>query len=374
MKIHTENGLLTPDKRNYGIDFLRLLSMFYVVVLHTLRHGGVSDALEAGTAGYVANWFLQISAFCAVDIFALISGYVSYTDKEKPVKFSGYFNLWFQVVFYGCVTGAVMSIINPEWVTSSDYIKMFFPVSNSLYWYFTAYTGLFLIAPVINAGIRSTDEKTLKRLFVLIIVVFSVAEIVTKKQKLDRGYSFAWLLILYVLGGIIKKCNIGKSLKAYQGAVLILVLNLAGLIWKLYGTHFYLFCFPINPDTFILYTSPLIAGSAILYVIVFSKINFPKRFVKVISYAAPCAFAVYLLNAQYYIWTFVLKGAFVSLAHQNWFVTTLAVLGFAVLFVIGSVFIDRIRARLFKLIRINEASLFLEKVILKMFANKKREQ
>ena len=384
MRTHVENqqlavtlkeNIASADKavgmrrgRNYGIDFLRLFSMFYVVVLHTLRQGGVSDALEVGSTGYAVNWFLQISAYCAVDIFAIISGYVSYSDKERPVKFSGYFNLWFQVVFYGCAIGLVMNVINTDWVTKTDFLKMFFPVSNSLYWYFTAYTGLFFVTPLINAGIRNTDEKILKRIFVFLVVIFSVVEIVTKKQKLDRGYTFAWLLILYIMGGIINKCNIGKRLKVYQGAVLIMLINIAGLLWKLYGTDFSFFGFKINRDTFILYTSPLILAAAVIHVITFSKIKFSKGLVKIIAYAAPFSFAVYLLNTQYYIWNFVLKGTFAAWADKEWYIMALAVVAFSVAFVTGAVLIDRIRMRLFRIAHVDKISLLLEKLLNRMFS------
>lgn len=359
------------SNRNYGIDFLRLISMFYVVMLHTLRQGGISYGLEEGTVEYIVNWVLQINAFCAVNIFAIISGYVSYSDKEKPVKYSNYFNMWFQVVFYGAIIGAVMNIINPDSVTKTDYIKMFFPVSNFLYWYFSAYTGLFFISPVINAGIRNTDEKNLKRIFVFLIFIFSVIEIITRKQKLDKGYSFAWLLIVYVLGAIIRKCNIGKKIKTHQAVTLIIIIDVVGLLWKFYGKEFSVVGYQINRDTFIEYTSPLILGAAIMHVIAFSKISFSEFSKKIIAYAAPCSFAVYLLNTQYYVWFFVLKGAFSEYAEKEWYIITLFVVAFSVAFVIGSVFVDRIRMLIFKIAGINNLSSVLEKGILKLFVKDK---
>lgn len=32
-------------ERNYGIDLLRIVSMLFIVVLHTLTHGGVVEAV-----------------------------------------------------------------------------------------------------------------------------------------------------------------------------------------------------------------------------------------------------------------------------------------------------------------------------------------
>ena len=89
------------DTRNYGIDMLRLIAMFFVVVLHCYGQGGILSTVVVDSQQYKIAWFIEIVAYCAVDIFALISGYVSYTEKEKRINYSKYLNLWFQVVFYG---------------------------------------------------------------------------------------------------------------------------------------------------------------------------------------------------------------------------------------------------------------------------------
>ena len=74
------------SSRNHGVDLLRLLAMFYVLVLHVLGQGGVLEAAAEGTALHRFAWFLETWAYCAVDVFALISGYVSYTERERPVR------------------------------------------------------------------------------------------------------------------------------------------------------------------------------------------------------------------------------------------------------------------------------------------------
>lgn len=63
-------------EKNYGIAGLRILAMFMVVILHILTQGGVLNASGRFTSQYEAGWLLQTAAFCAVDLYALISGYV----------------------------------------------------------------------------------------------------------------------------------------------------------------------------------------------------------------------------------------------------------------------------------------------------------
>ena len=62
--ICTVQNLLT-DRRNYGIDLLRLVAMFMVVILHVLGQGGVLSA-TTGDKHHIA-WFLETAAYCAVD-------------------------------------------------------------------------------------------------------------------------------------------------------------------------------------------------------------------------------------------------------------------------------------------------------------------
>ena len=71
------------DQRNYGIDLLRVLSMCFVVVLHALGQGGVLAAVPDGTGASVSAHFLESLTYGEVDIFALISGYVSFSAVSK---------------------------------------------------------------------------------------------------------------------------------------------------------------------------------------------------------------------------------------------------------------------------------------------------
>ena len=70
-------------ERNYGIDLLRIVSMLMVVVLHVLGQGGVLKTSTPLSIGYSVAWILEIAAYCAVNCYALISGYVGVNSKFK---------------------------------------------------------------------------------------------------------------------------------------------------------------------------------------------------------------------------------------------------------------------------------------------------
>ena len=49
------------QQRNSGIDFLRMVSMFMVVVLHVLGQGGILAALPPHTPRWALGWVLELS-------------------------------------------------------------------------------------------------------------------------------------------------------------------------------------------------------------------------------------------------------------------------------------------------------------------------
>lgn len=68
------------DKRNYGIDLLRLVSMFLIVVLHSLSRGALVG-VSPFNIHYEVGFLIEALTYCAVNCFALISGYVGVDSK-----------------------------------------------------------------------------------------------------------------------------------------------------------------------------------------------------------------------------------------------------------------------------------------------------
>lgn len=341
-------------ERNYGIDFLRILSMFFVIMLHCLGKGGILDAAAKGTAQYAAAWFMETFAYCAVNIFGMISGYVGYSDAPKKTKYSNWMLMWLQVVFYGAVTTVVFQLVMPEAVNIKDFFEMFLPVSKELYWYFTAYTALFFLMPLLNAAIRGCTEKQLKQMLIIILVVFVFYDNVTRKFGMEAGYTCLWLILLYLIGAIMKKCRIGERIKPVPAFAGILALVAVSWLWRLYGREIKLLGVGVNAKTLVAYTSPTMVLAAMLYIISFSKITFPRWCEKAIGFAAKGAFAVYLLNNQRFVWKYVMDKNFVFLVEKPAVLLVIAVLGFAACFVATAILIDHARLFLFRILGINK--------------------
>ncbi|MBO5479057.1 MAG: acyltransferase family protein [Clostridia bacterium] len=355
--------------RNYGIDLLRVVAMFYVVILHCLGHGGILNNVIPNSIQYNFSWLLEIFVYGAVNIFALISGYVLYTEENKKIKISNYINLWCQVVFYGILITAMFDIIMPNKVTIQDYLKNIFPVINNIWWYFTAYTGLFVFIPLINNAIRNYSKLATRKIFILLILIFSFYNLIPNIFGLSEGYSVIWIIILYILGAIIKKCNIGKQLKWYNAVIIIILMGLITYFYTMFGKEFKIFEIKVKRDLLISYTSPTILISAIMYLILFSKMKFNKTIEKIIKFAASSSFAIYIINDNPMIRNNWIINRFANLTMGSTKEIYLYVIAFSFLFVIISILIDKIRIFIFKLIHVNDLSILAEKFIEKILNN-----
>lgn len=343
-------------KRNYGIDLLRLFAMFLVIVLHVLGQGGILKNTAVGSGTYAAAWFLEILAYGAVDIFAVISGYVGYRDPVRKTRLSSYILLWLQVVSVGLAAALFFRLLRPDLVSRGDLALMLRPVSKRLYWYFTAYTGLFFVKPLLDRAVAACSETTARKVFLTIFLVFSCFNTLLSFDQdslsfnLNGGYSFVWISLLYLLGAIMKKCGLGRRLSIPGGLLTILAVTALTWLSRLYWT-----------EKLVAYTSPTVLCAAILAVAVFSRIPVGRRMEKLIAFAAPGAFSVYILNCQQQVWNLVMHNRFAFLAEKPAAVMLLSTLLFAFLFVAGAVLCDWVRQQLFRLLRLRELAEAAEK-------------
>lgn len=345
-------------KRNYGLDLLRMLSMFMIVNLHVLGNGGAMIRISGQESTYYAAWFLETCAYCAVDLYGLISGYVGVDSKYRPARI---LELWFQVFFYSAGITLFYRILAPGLLAEDSLWKAIFPVSWKTYWYFSSYVGVFFLMPYLNRMINSLKEREIKKLSVTLFLVFSVATALPKVNGSDflqlvGGYSFAWLLILYLLGACIKKCSFPRRKRRWY---LIAYFGLAAFSWgfkivvenytrKVYGEAKF-------GRMFTGYAAPTILLCAVCLFLIFERLEIKEGILrKIIKTGSPLAFSVYLIHTQPLIWENALKGAFSSFRYLRAWEVLPAVLAAAALIYIICSLIDLVRKRLFEWLKVRQ--------------------
>lgn len=353
-------------ERNYGIDFLRIIAMFMIATLHVLGHGGILANTKPFSINYHLTWFLEIIAYCAVNCYALISGYVGVDSKYK---ISNIVTLWLQVLLYSTGITILVAIIRPGSISLSSILNSCFPVMTGQYWYFTAYFGFFILLPFLNKGIQALEKKEASRLLLGLIIFFSILPTLFYLDSFNTnwGYSVLWLSILYIIGACIKKFGFftNRSPKYYLLLYFIAVLTTwLGKFGLECATYF--FSIEIKAKAALVsYTSPLILSSAILLLLFFSTIKLNDFFRKLINFFAPSAFGVYLIHDHSLFRYYIIKDRFTNYASYSPIKLLFAVLFTVLVIYLFCSILDLIRIKIFKALKIKHRLNDFENTIIK---------
>jgi len=162
-------------QRNVGVDILRIVSMFFIIVGHILMQGGVLSAFynEGLQCEYYFLNTAYVIAYCGVNCFALVSGYVGWQNTFKLEKI---IKLWANVVFWSVGVSLILFIYNKDFFSVKEAISMFLPLIRGRYWFFNAYFVVFMFSPLLNHLIRTLRKKTFQYFlfaagFVLVIAI-----------------------------------------------------------------------------------------------------------------------------------------------------------------------------------------------------------
>lgn len=350
-----EKGVLqnkTEERsRNYGIDLARLFCMFLVVMCHILETGGVLEA-SVGRKSTV-SWLLHVLPYCAVDCYALISGYVSFSEKEKPLRLNKYINLWLQVAFYSFFITFGAYFLKPEAIGIKGLVMSLFPVSTYQYWYFSAYTVVFLFSPWLNNFVRKSEKDSLSKFILVAFILFSVLNIFSVNLgfydpfRLEDGFSAIWLVFLYIVGSWLKKSNFLAEIKSKLKLLILVTLILLLWLFKV------LFPNSSVAKSFLNYTSPFVLIMSVLMLLLFSEIKIKGVAKKLIMILSPAAFGVYLIHFQPLIKAHFLSNGFVWVTRYPTWLFPFVLIGCAFAVYIVCLIIELIRIQVFKLVRVD---------------------
>jgi surface polysaccharide O-acyltransferase-like enzyme len=359
-------NLPVKRERNLGLDLLRMVSMFMVLLLHVLGQGGVLNSInrETSAAQFNVAWLIEISAYCAVNCYALISGYVGIKSK---FKYSNIVTLWIQVVFYTSLITLAYSLTNPEVVNANHYWTAIFPVMKRAYWYFSSYFCIYFFIPVFNFVINNMPKKQLAAVMISIIAIFSVIYTLARSNVIgaavddlfvsSKGYSPLWLALLYLLGAYISKYRDDFRIRPLYCFICYLACILFTWLEKLTAAK----------SVLVGYTSPTILLCALALLLGFSEIKIgfkPVRFA--ISFLSPLSFGVYLIHTNPLVWNNFMKNRYTDFAEFPVWKLILAVFLAAVCLYLICSAIDLVRHLLFKLLHLKP---MLEKAERKVFKN-----
>ena len=296
---------MIQNERNYGIDSLRIVSMFMIVMLHVLGAGGILSLSAYGTSRYYCFWSLENLILCAVNCYALISGYVGVYSRFKPKNIV---MLWLQVEFFSLGIALFLYFMFPGAFGLRDILKSALPVICERYWYFTAYFTMFFFTPFMNRFVCETPKAALKKFFIAVFVLLSVLPTLADKDVFYtmNGYSALWLMVMYLLGAYIRHYSVLSQKKSafFMGVFGVAIVcnwiakfGLAAVSVRLLGNE------SVHANILLEYTAPTIVVASVMLLCLFSKLRLNRFWLALVKFLSPLTFGVYLVHMQPMIWT-----------------------------------------------------------------------
>ena len=369
MEINTELNPTPHSERNHGIELLRIFAMLLAAVLHILKKGGVITASEGNLAAYSTVWLLEAAAYCAVNCYALISGYVGYSDRPKPLRLARYIELWLQVVFYSVIITTVYCIAGVGSVGVSDFADAFLPVTSKQYWYFTAYIGMFFFIPLLNALVRRLNRRALVSLCIMLIAVFSLYDTFASFWKKDPlvlvgGHSPLWLGVLYIFGAAMKKLRVPESMSSKKALLIYASAAVFTALFKITGDRLLRF---VPGSLFVRDTSPTVLLCAAALSVAFARFKPGRKLTEFAVLFAPAAFGVYLLHVSPLVFEHVIGNRFAFIGRLPFPLIPFAVLASAGVILAVGLAADKVRILLFKALGVPKLCRKAEKSIRRLW-------
>ena len=327
------------DKRNIGVDLLRLVATFMIVLLHVLR---VPDVLDAGVSLWVEVFLLG-----AFNVIALIAGYAYCIEKFNLGRV---IRLWITGIFYGVVFYLITSAVRDNFYWTR-LIKSFFPVltKNTSFWFFAPYILVLLLIPIFNYAIEKLPRKGHLLGLLFFTVFFSIVQFSVDPWGIETGKGVLWLIYLYFIGAYFRKY--GFLIKQWWANLCIYLCSsvlTAGmaLLTKQFNFRFWEARYA---DYFSHYNCLLVLIGSIALLALFAQLPIKEKAERTIRYFSSHSLGIYLSNSFLILYIFMLF----KMPEWNSGIRLLVMGGIALGVFLVAFIIEAIRKLLFKYARIN---------------------
>lgn len=214
---------MSGQKRQANFELLRIVAMFMVVVMHylsrTIAWRGTIPGSGLGSA------YVVLESFCivAVNAYVLLSGYFL---SAAAFRWKRVFRLIAQMLFYTVLIPLVLAALGV--ISFFDVTNLYhvwgsiFPVQTGQYWFVTAYIVLMLFVPALNMALQKLEKKQFLQMLSALLLFFCIGKTLSPLQfATDKfGYDFGWFMVLYLIGGYIRRFGAGFMKSAARGWLL----------------------------------------------------------------------------------------------------------------------------------------------------------
>ncbi len=193
----------------------------------------------------------------------------------------------------------------------NSFIKMFFPISFSGWWFASTYFVLYLIHPFLNRLLLGLNKASFQKYLVLLIFCWCI--IPTFLDSSFQGNNLVWFVCLYSVSAYIRLFGLNPKLKRKHYLALYALTCLFSVVacllrarWSIFSSYVTSF-FELNE------LSVLLASLCLF--MTFEKTELPYN--KWVNLIASATFGVYLIHDSKLIRSFLWIDLFKNASYQN---------------------------------------------------------
>lgn len=350
-------------KRQANFEVLRVVAMAMIVTLHFLQRGGILLPLyEEINIVNTTGWLIKCFCIVAANCYVLIAGYFLVDAEWKCKKL---LTLVSQIIFYSILIPVVcilLGIGNVRQWSIYEWITAVLPLQMDHYWFATAYVLMFVLSPVLAAGVKQLSKKQLEWVIGILLVYFCVFKSLSPiLLATDRyGYDYPWFICLFLIAAYIRlygnkenglqigKVKLFTSAKASAGLYVVSALAIfaVSLVLGMITARIGKFDYYMNMVFSYNHILTLLASLSFFYAFMYWEAK-ENKVVRFVSKIAPYTFGVYLIHENVAIrdlWTgwFLVEKVKDSLLFVPYMILVIACL------FVACMAIDYIRACIFK--------------------------
>lgn len=306
--VGNKNVKRLPRDRIAYLDFLRVFSMIFVVMIHVV-FDLFNNATVSSSEWQIFNAYDSLSRW-SVPVFVMISGAL-FLDSKKPfgqILKKNVLRLAIAYVVWTIIYSTICNIYYNDFNTTLDQL-----INGHFHmWFILMMIGLYLVTPLLR---KIVEEKSTIRLFLILALIFamflpdlvkvleSFPSLTTQKiiQFINQTkYNFNVFVPLgyagyFVLGYVLNKFEISKKLECA-----IYIMGAAGFVYTLLATYLRSNAAHFAYVGFYEYTSTNVAMMAAAVFVFFKKHYRVKKsdslYSKTVSRLSKYSFGVYLVH------------------------------------------------------------------------------
>jgi len=198
--------------------------MAMIIGLHYFNSnmGGALGQVKPPHYNFYITYLLESAFIVGVNCFVLITGY--FMIEKKSMSMNRVIELLIIMLFYALVFYLFsLSIGLIQW-NAKELLKTMTPFFyDNRRWFIKTYIILYMLSPFLNIVINTLDQKNYKILLCILLILFSVwPSFFPGAPSNDYGYGIITFVILYAIGGWLRKYYHADSSKTFYLAGFII--------------------------------------------------------------------------------------------------------------------------------------------------------